>query len=218
MCASVGPAFVVTHLDALLMPPLPSPRRPDRRPTAASRDPSPRGRRAALGYRRMVRERVGDWRSAWRSALAGFAAGLLVAGVIQAGLFNPTFAATQDQLFPAPPPDPRITLVALDQASANNLGGYPLISNAYHAQVIDYLMSLNPSVILFDIPLNRITAPDPETKADTNQPLIDALTRAALKTVLVCTPDLLPWPQFEVGEAVGERSLAVPDAANSVRG
>ena len=166
----------------------------------------------------MVRERVGDWRSAWRSALAGFAAGLLVAGVIQVGLFTPTFAATQDQLFPAPPPDPRITLVALDQSSANNLGGYPLISNAYHARVLDYLMTLNPSVILFDIPLNRITAPDPETNADTNQPLIDALTRAASKTVLVCTPDLSPWPQFEVGEAVGERSLAVPDAANSVRG
>ena len=166
----------------------------------------------------MVRERVGDWRSAWRSALAGFAAGLLVAGVVQWGLFNPTFAATQDQLFPAPRPDPRITLVALDQTSANNLGGYPLISNAYHAQVIDYLMSLNPSAILFDIPLNRITAPDPETNADTNKPLVDALTRAVSKIVLVCTPDLTPWPQFEVGEAVGERSLAVPDAANSVRG
>ncbi len=166
----------------------------------------------------MVRERVGDWRSAATSALAGLAAGLLVVVVIVSGVLYPSFFAAQDKLFPAPKPDPRITLVALDQVSANNLGGYPLISNAYHATVINYLMSLHPSAILFDIPLNRITAADPETHADTNKPLVDALTAAVSKIVLVCTTDMTPWPDFEVGEAIGDRNLAVPDGANSVRG
>ncbi len=166
----------------------------------------------------VVRERVGDWRTALTSGLAGLAAGLLVAVIIFSGILNPSFFAAQDRLFPAPRPDSRITLVALDQTSANNLGGYPLISNAYHASVINYLMSLHPSAILFDIPLNRITAKDPETGEDTNQPLIDALTAAQSKVVLVCTTDLVPWPQFEVGEVIGDRNLAVPDAANSVRG
>src|SRR5260370_35137544 len=92
-----------------------------------------------LGYRRMVRERVGDWRSAWQSALAGLGAGLLVLGVLQSAVLNPSYFAAQDRLFPAPHPDSRITLVALDQESEKNLGGYPLVSNAYHAQVIDYL-------------------------------------------------------------------------------
>jgi adenylate cyclase len=166
----------------------------------------------------MVRERVGDWRSAWQSAVVGLAAGLMVFAVLQSAVLDPSFTAAQDKLFPAPQPDPRITLVALDQVSEKNLGGYPLISNAYHATVINYLMSLHPSVILFDIPLDRITAPDPETGTDTNKPLIAAITAAQSKLVLVCTADLKPWPEFEVGEAIGERSLAVPDAANSVRG
>jgi adenylate cyclase len=166
----------------------------------------------------MVRERVGDWRSAWRSAVAGLAGGLLVVVIFQWGIFDASFAPAQDQLFPAPRPDPRITLVALDQVSAKNLGGFPLISNAYHASVIEYLMSLNPTAIVFDIPLTQLTANDPETGANTNQPLVDALTKAAAKIVLVCTADSVPWRDFEVGEAIGERSLAIPDAANSVRG
>ena len=166
----------------------------------------------------MVRERVGDWRSAWRSALAAFAAGLLIFGSLQAGVLDGPFFATQDKLFPAPAPDPRITLVALDQTSANNLG-YPLNSNTYHATVINYLMSLHPSVILFDIPLNTHTAPDPEPPhADTNKALIDALTAAASKIVLVCTKEDAPYQEFEVGEAIADRSLGVPDDANAVRG
>ncbi|HKC83148.1 MAG TPA: CHASE2 domain-containing protein [bacterium] len=136
----------------------------------------------------MVRERVGDWKLAWRFALAGLMAGTLVIALAQTGVTAGTFDAGQDQLFPAPVPDPRITLVAIDQTSANNLGGYPLVSNAYHAQVINYLMSLHPSAILFDVPLTVQTQPDLEPPhADTNQPLIDALKAAAKKIVLVCT-------------------------------
>ncbi|TMF95477.1 MAG: CHASE2 domain-containing protein, partial [Chloroflexi bacterium] len=92
----------------------------------------------------MVRDRVGNWRLSWRFALAGLVAGLLVIALAQTGLTAGTFDAAQDRLFPAPAPDPRITLVAIDQKSANALGGYPLVSNAYHAHVINYLMSLNP--------------------------------------------------------------------------
>ncbi|TMD97358.1 MAG: adenylate/guanylate cyclase domain-containing protein [Chloroflexi bacterium] len=166
----------------------------------------------------MVRDRVGDWRLAWRFALAGLLAGLMVIALAQTAVTAGTFDAGQDQLFPAPAPDPRITLVAIDQTSANNLGGYPLISNAYHAQVINYLMSLHPSAILFDVPLTVQTPPDPETHADTNQPLIDALKSAAAKIVLVCTADQPPQQPFQVGELVGERTFSTPDAANAVRG
>src|SRR2546430_11073275 len=70
----------------------------------------------------MVRERVGDWRSAWRSVVAGVAAGLLVIGVLQTGILDGPFFAAQDRLFPAPPPDNGITLVAIDARSKDHLG------------------------------------------------------------------------------------------------
>jgi len=165
----------------------------------------------------MVRERVGDWRAALTSALAGLLAGLLVFAALQSGLLDGPFFAAQDRLFPAPTPDPGITLVALDATSAKTLGGYPLISNAYHAKVINYLMSLHPSAILYDIPLNRITANDPETNQETNAPLTDALTAAASKIVLTCTPDVAPWPAFEVGEPIADIGFGTPDPANALR-
>ena len=84
----------------------------------------------------MVRERVGDWRLARRFALAGLVAGVLVISFAQTGLTRGTFDAAHDRLFSAPRPDSRITLVAIDQVSADNLGGYPLVSNTYHARVI----------------------------------------------------------------------------------
>ncbi len=55
----------------------------------------------------MVRERVGDWRLAWRFALAGLVAGMLVTAFGYLGVVNRSFDAAQDQLFPAPPADPR---------------------------------------------------------------------------------------------------------------
>jgi hypothetical protein len=50
----------------------------------------------------MVRERVGDWRLAWRVAIAGLVAGLLVMALLQTGVTDPTFDAGQDQPFPGP--------------------------------------------------------------------------------------------------------------------
>ena len=61
----------------------------------------------------MVRERVGDWKLAWRFALAGMMAGLLVIALAQTGVTAGTFDAGQDRLFPAPAPDPGITLVEI---------------------------------------------------------------------------------------------------------
>ena len=168
----------------------------------------------------MVRERVGDWRLAWRFALAGIIAGILVIALTQTGITSTTFDAGQNQLFPAPNPDPRITLVALDQTSADRLGGYPLINNDYHAIAINYLMSLHPKVILFDIPLNVETGLDSEVpdEKDTNARLVAAITAAAGKIVLVCTADQHPANRFEVGELIGDRSLGTPDATTAVRG
>jgi adenylate cyclase len=166
----------------------------------------------------MVRERVGDWRSAWRFGLAGLVAGLLVVATNVVMLLDGPFFAAQDRLYPAPAPDPSITLVAIDQASLNNLGGYPLFNNSQHAQAINYLASLHPKVILFDVPLDRLTADDPETGAETNHPLTAAI-KAAGNVVLVCTADQAPWPEFAAAAAaIGDRGLGSPDAAGAVRG
>src|ERR1044072_8985573 len=96
----------------------------------------------------MVRERVGDWRQAWRFDLAGVMGSVLVIALASTGIAAGPFAGAQNRLFPAPAPDPQITLVPIDQDSARNLGGSPLTSNDYHATVINYLMSLKPSVIV----------------------------------------------------------------------
>jgi adenylate cyclase len=166
----------------------------------------------------MVRERVGDWRLAWRFALAGFLAGLLVIALAQTAVTGGTFDAAQDRLFPAPKPDPQVTLVAIDTPTQNNLGIYPF-SNAYHAQVINYLASLHPRVILFDVVLDHLTGKELEPPfADTDGPLAKAI-KAAGNVVLVCTLDDQPQGMFSTeAAAVGERGLANPDRANAVRG
>ena len=167
----------------------------------------------------MVRERLGDWRLAWRFALAGLLAGLLVVVLSTRGVMSGPFFAAQDQLFPAPAPDRSVTFIALDQPSLFAVG---TLTNADHARVIDYLSSLHPAVILFDFPLGP-TAIDPELSTpghpfDTNNPLTAAI-KAAGNVVLVCTADVSPFPEFSgVAAAVGERGLGTPDDANNVRG
>jgi adenylate cyclase len=165
----------------------------------------------------MVRERVGDWRLAWRFALAGLMAGLLVIALAQTGVTGGTFDAAQDQLFPAPVPDPQVTLVAIDSRTKNALGAYPW-NNGYHASVINYLAGLHPKAILFDIVLDHITGLDLETKEDTDARLIEAIGSAG-NVVLACTVDDQPRPEFAaVAAAVGDRGLHVPDRANAMRG
>jgi adenylate cyclase len=166
----------------------------------------------------MVREGVGDWRLAWRFALAGLVAGLLVAVLSTVGVMNAPFVAAQDQLFPAPAPDQSVTFIAIDSQSQKNIDVFPF-SNADHARVINYLASLHPKVILFDVPLTKQTINDPEPPhKNTNTPLVDAI-KAAGNVVLVCTADESPQGIFSsVAAAVGERGLATPDDANAVRG
>ena len=165
----------------------------------------------------MVRERVGDWRLAWRFALAGVIAGLLVIFLTQTGLTSAAFDAGQDQLFPAPPPDPRITFVEVDSRTQKDLGAYPF-NNGYHAKVIDYLAGLRPKVILFDLPLDHITGPDIETGQNTDKLLTTAIGNAG-NIVLTCTADSAPRPEFAtLAAAVGDVGLGVPDQANAVRG
>ncbi|MDQ6880292.1 MAG: adenylate/guanylate cyclase domain-containing protein [Candidatus Dormibacteraeota bacterium] len=165
----------------------------------------------------MVRERVGDWRLAWRFALAGLLAGLFVVALSMSGVINGPFFAAQDHLFPAPAPDPSVTFVAIDSNSQDAIGTYPF-NNLYHAKVINYLASLHPKVILFDIVLSQLTGLDAETKVDTDLPLANAI-KAAGNVVLVCTADARPRSEFAtVAAAVGERGLATPDDANAVRG
>ena len=169
----------------------------------------------------MVRERVGDWRLAWRFALAGLIAGMLVTAFGYLGVIGRSYDAAQDQLFPGPAADPRITLVAIDQRSKNDLGAYPWL-NSYHARVINYLASLHPKVILFDIVLDHDTGIDPETLGqpnpdNTDRDLVSAI-KSAGNVVLVCTADDAPRPAFSsVAAAIGDRSLGAPDSADSVR-
>jgi len=161
----------------------------------------------------MVRERVGDWRSAWRFALAGLLASALVVATSQTTVVAPLFFALQDQLFPVPAPSPQVTLVALDSTAAANskFGPFPW-RNDVHAQVINYLASLHPKVILFDVML------DHSTDNASDDQLTQAIANAG-NVVLVCTADDRPLPQFAMhAAAVAGRELGVPDAANAVRG
>ena len=163
----------------------------------------------------MIRERLGDWRLAWRFALAGLVAGALVAVLSTRGVMSGPFFAAQDQLFPAPAPDQSVTFIAIDSHSVGSF------SNADHARVINYLASLHPKVILFDIPLDHVTYDDPELlpkHVSTDIPLTKAI-KAAGNVVLVCTADVSPISDFAlVAAAVGERGLGTPDDANNVRG
>ena len=171
----------------------------------------------------MVRERVGDWRSVWRFALAGLLAGLLVAATSQTTVAAPLFFALQDQLFPVPAPSSQVTLVALDSvaASAQTASGQPFgpfpWSNAIHAQVINYLASLHPKVILFDVMLDHGDRADGVPTAGDSQ-LAKAIGDAG-NVVLVCTFDDSPLPMFaQRAAAIGGRELGAPDQANAVRG
>src|SRR5712692_1344043 len=165
----------------------------------------------------MVRDRVGDWRLAWRFALAGLVAGLLVIALASTGVPAAAFDGGQDQLFPGPAPDPRISFVEIDSRSQLDLGAYPF-NNGYHARVINYLASLHPKVILFDIVLDHLTLRDVETGEDTDGLLAKAITDAG-NVVLVCTADDAPRGEFSsVAAAVGERGFAVADHANAARG
>jgi adenylate cyclase len=161
----------------------------------------------------MVRERVGDWRSAWRSALAGVAAGLLVIGVLQTGILDGPFFAAQDRLFPAPPPDNGITLVAIDSASKPRLAAFPW-TNEYHARVINYLASLHPKVILFDVIIDHSIADAENPTAD--EDLARAIKNAG-NVVLVCTASDGPIDQIQVGEPIGDLGFGTPDPANAIR-
>ena len=165
----------------------------------------------------MVRERVGDRRLAWRFALAGVIAGFLVIALTQTGFTGPTFDAGQDQFFPAPAPDPRVTFVEIDSLTQQNFG-YPL-NNSIHARVINYLASLRPKVIFFDIVLNTLTGNDVEPPFEpTDPPLTDAIRNAG-NVVLVCTRESAPRPEFStVAAAIGDRGIGIPDQANAVRG
>jgi len=157
----------------------------------------------------MVRERVGDWRSAWQFALAGLLAGVLVVATSQTTVVAPLFFALQDQLFPAPAPSSQVTLVALDSTAATPFGPFPW-GNDVHAKVINYLASLHPKVILFDVMLDHSGTGDAE--------LAKAIADAG-NVVLVCTADDSPLPIFVgAAAAVAGRELGVPDAANAVRG
>ena len=169
----------------------------------------------------MIRERLGDWRLAVDFMLAGLLGGLLIVELGIVGVMNRPFAAAQDQLFPAPAPDASITFVALDSRSVKNTGGYPP-SNLYSAQVITYLAGLHPKVILFDLPLDRLTGIDPESDpkhpVNTDVELATAIQKAG-NVVLVCTADQSPRQEFStVAAAVGDRGLGIPDAVDAVRG
>jgi adenylate cyclase len=171
----------------------------------------------------MVRERVGDWRSVWKFALAGLIAGLLVAATSQTTVAGPLFFALQDQLFPVPAPSSQVTLVALDSvaasaqtASGHTFGPFPW-SNSIHAQVINYLASLHPKVILFDVMLDHGDRADGVPTAGDSQ-LAKAIGDAG-NVVLVCTRDDSPLPLFaQRAAAIGGRELGAPDQANAVRG
>ena len=85
--------------------------------------------------------------------------------------------------------------------------------------MINYLASLHPKVILYDVILDHLTPTDPEDPtAKPDNELTSAIQNAG-NVVLVCTADDAPRPEFStVAAVVGDRGLGYPDAADSVRG
>ena len=72
---------------------------------------------------------------------------------------------------------------------------------ATEAQVLNYLMGLNPSVILFDVPLTTFTAPDPEDNTNTNVALVKALKAAGVQpdqVIIYCPSSRMSLPEAEV--------------------
>jgi hypothetical protein len=109
----------------------------------------------------MVRQNLVGYRTAWRGTLAGLGVGLALAAVFLSQLLIGPYTALQDQLFPAPPPAPGITLVAIDSSSESDFltpaaQGWPF-SNEYHAQVISNLARHHPGVLMLDIVFDHAT-------------------------------------------------------------
>jgi len=109
----------------------------------------------------MVRQNLVGYRTAWRGTLAGLAIGVVVAAVFLSQLLSGPYTALQDRLFPAPPPAPGLTLVAIDSSSESDFltptaQGWPF-SNEYHAQVISNLARHHPSVLMLDIVFDHAT-------------------------------------------------------------
>ena len=170
----------------------------------------------------MVRQSLADPRHAWRGGIAGLLAGVVGSAVFGLGWLQGPYDALQDQLFPAPAPSDQVTLVAIDQASAPFLGPYPW-SNFHHAKVINYLASLKPRAIVFDVVLDHLTGNDiPETPDQSSDLLLaDAIRNAAQQApfILVCNSDSQLRPLFaHAATAIGDRGLGRNDAANDVRG
>ncbi|HEY8643151.1 MAG TPA: adenylate/guanylate cyclase domain-containing protein [Candidatus Dormibacteraeota bacterium] len=170
----------------------------------------------------MVRQSIADPRTAWRGAVAGLLAGILASAVFALGWLQGPYDALQDKLFPAPAPSGLVTLVAIDQSSEPLFGPYPW-SNSYHAKVIDYLASLKPRAIIFDVVLDHLSGNDiPETpNVNSDQLLADSIRNAAAQFpfILVCNSDSQLRPIFvAAATAVGERELGSTDQASNVRG
>ena len=165
-----------------------------------------------------------DWRLAVGLEIRAYRTprGLAGRGTSQTTVAAPLFFALQDQLFPVPAPSSQVTLVALDSVAANAqtaagqpFGPFPW-GNAIHAQVINYLASLHPKVILFDVMLDHLDQRDKPGPGDLQ--LAKAIADAG-NVVLVCTADDSPLSLFANGAAaIGGRELGTPDQANAVRG
>jgi len=87
-------------------------------------------------------------------------------------------------------------------------------TNEYHARVINYLASLHPKVILFDVILDHsiFDAENPNADEDLAKAIKDAGN-----VVLVCTSSAGPIEQLQVGEPIGDLGFGTPDPANAIR-
>jgi adenylate cyclase len=181
----------------------------------------------------MVRQNLIGYRTAWRGTATGLLVGVVLAIVFSFGLLNGPYTALQDSLFPAPNPNPDITLVAADQASEvaflGDSGAFPW-SNKFHATVIDNLVKLHPKLLVIDIVFNRATGFEclaenlDATTAEgllqcqkqgqyinTDSLLVNSLEgarKAGIPVIIACTADDHPLPIF--ADAV---SIPMPGSA-----
>lgn len=137
----------------------------------------------------MVRESLADPRTAWRGTVAGLLVGAVLVLILVSGVLTGPFTALQDRLFPAPPPDPAITLIAIDQEAGNKFLNTPQAaawpySNEYHAAVIENLTRLHPKVLVEDVVFDHSTGV--RCEIESQQPLIGPGTDRALAAQQQC--------------------------------
>lgn len=116
----------------------------------------------------MIFKKNTDWP---RPLAVGLAVGLLCAGAMALGLLSTWSHRLTDRLFMPQSADPRITIIAIDDAAMARLGRWPW-PRSVHAQLIDLISQTKPLAIGYDVNFPEVS------DQENDKALADALRNA----------------------------------------